>query len=107
MGRDADVTEGQNRQSDDVAKVSKGMTVVVIEKSVVPDEHRVRGRIETNTLPDEHRVNGRIEHGWITLLDTETNTRWAVKATRALCFLPKKLHGLTILKQQDKGTFLV
>ena len=59
----AGVTEGPGKRTRVLRDLPVGSTVVVVETRVMPEDHRVRGRIE--------------QGGWVSLVNTRNSVSWA------------------------------
>jgi len=70
------ITEGLSTDSAEIAELDHGAIVEIMEVAVVPEEHRIRGRIDSAGSSDKGRAR---PGGWISLHDTSDDFRWATK----------------------------
>lgn len=70
------ITGGLSTESAEVAELDHGAVIEVVEVAVVPEEHRVRGRIDSAVSSDKGPAR---PAGWISLHDTSDDFRWATK----------------------------
>eukprot|EP00929_Paragymnodinium_shiwhaense_P106065 TRINITY_DN71162_c0_g1_i2.p1 TRINITY_DN71162_c0_g1~~TRINITY_DN71162_c0_g1_i2.p1 ORF type:complete len:214 (+),score=35.67 TRINITY_DN71162_c0_g1_i2:76-717(+) len=67
--RDTCITAGPSVESDDVQEVKAGSAMFIDEIVHLVGEQRVRGRVQSPA-------------GWISILNTEVNGRWAINVAR-------------------------